>query len=234
MKFRCLMLAATAATALSCQVLGAGSSGGGQPLIGGTDFTPIGNASDRLKTSADVVSSVLPTGAATAANQSTEITALQIIDNIAHAENSALNNGVPLMGQLDDTATGAVTENNVGVLRMTSDRALNISIKGGQTYTRVTGNTTTTVRTGRGYLHGIIIADNRTGGQVTLYDNTAGSGTIIMQLEIGTPGGGILNPGSGSPGPNFVGPLGLNYTTGLTVVTSGSTTNDITILDSVN
>lgn len=66
----------------------------------------------------------LPTGAATAANQTTMITALQIIDNIPHSNNAAFSNGVPIMGQMDDTGTTAATENNVSAIRITAQRAM--------------------------------------------------------------------------------------------------------------
>lgn len=71
----------------------------------------------------------LPTGAATAANQTTEITSLQLIDDIPHSQNAALNKGVPTMGQLDDTATTAATEDNVSVVRITAQRALHTNLR---------------------------------------------------------------------------------------------------------
>lgn len=71
----------------------------------------------------------LPTGAATSANQSTIITALQLIDNIPHAANVAFSNGVPAMGQFDDSATGSVTEDNVAAIRITSSRGMHINLR---------------------------------------------------------------------------------------------------------
>lgn len=71
----------------------------------------------------------LPTDAASATNQATMITALQLIDNLPHAANVAFSNGVPIMGQLDDTATGAVTENNVGAVRITGARGLHVNLR---------------------------------------------------------------------------------------------------------
>lgn len=71
----------------------------------------------------------LPTGAATAANQSTEITSLQLIDNIVHTQNSALVSGVPIMGQLDDTSTTAAVEDDVAVARITAQRALHVNLR---------------------------------------------------------------------------------------------------------
>lgn len=97
------------------------------------------------------------------------------------------------------------------------------------TYSRTTGNTTTTAKSGSGTLHGVVIGNNTTGGVATIYDNTAGSGTIIIQLDIGTPSGGLLSS-SGQHGPVFLGPLGIEFATGLTIVTTGSSNNDITLV----
>lgn len=273
----------------------------------------------------------LPTGASTSANQTTEITSLQIIDDAMHSQNASLNKGVPVMGQLDDTSTTAATEDNVAVARITAQRAIHVNLRdnsgtekgtttnpsivagttatgaavsgnpvriGGKdgsgntrdiltdtsgntqvvgsvasaatdsgnpvkvgsiyhsstqtftdgqradlqsnqygqvtvnyrnTYSRTTGNTTTTAKSGSGTLHGVIVGANSTGGVGTIYDNTAGSGTIIMQLDFGSPSGGLLST-SGQPGPVFIGPLGLEFATGLTLVTTGSTSNDVTLV----
>lgn len=96
-------------------------------------------------------------------------------------------------------------------------------------YLRITGNATTVVSSGPGALAAILIGNNTTGGTITVYDNTAASGTVIMQLNIATPSGGLLST-SGQPSPVLIGPFGIEFLTGLTVVTSGSSNNDITIL----
>jgi hypothetical protein len=99
-------------------------------------------------------------------------------------------------------------------------------------YRHLTGNATTTIKTGSGRLHSISINNNTTGGTITVYDNTAGSGTTIMAITTGTPTGGLLSS-SGQPGPVLMGPLGINgltFNTGLTVVTAGSTSNDFTVI----
>lgn len=105
----------------------------------GADGTVIGNTSDKLNTAStqagtwnitNVTGTVsLPTGAATAANQSTEITSLQLLDDIPHSQNTALGKGVPLMGQLDDSSTTVATEENVAVARITAQRALHINFR---------------------------------------------------------------------------------------------------------
>jgi hypothetical protein len=96
-------------------------------------------------------------------------------------------------------------------------------------YRNVTGNTTVTVKSGTGRLHGIMINKNWTSGTCVIYDNTSGSGTVIATIDCGTPSGGLLSS-SGLPSPAFIGPLGLEFSTGLTVVTSGSTSNNLTFL----
>ena len=96
-------------------------------------------------------------------------------------------------------------------------------------YSNIVGNSTTTVKSGSGRLHGIMINKNWTGGTATIYDNTAGSGTKIATIDFGSPSGGLLST-TGLPTPTMIGPLGLEFSTGLTVVTSGSSSNNITIL----
>lgn len=73
---------------------------------------------------------------ATAANQATQITnegtiitSLQTLDNIPHANDVTLNNGVPIMGQLDDTSTGTVAEDHVSTVRITAARGLHINLR---------------------------------------------------------------------------------------------------------
>jgi hypothetical protein len=91
-------------------------------------------------------------------------------------------------------------------------------------YRNITGNATTTVKSGSGTLHGIMVNNNNTGGTVTIYDNTAGSGTKIATIALL---GGLLG-GTGST--VFLGTLGLEFTTGLTIVTAGSASNDVTAI----
>ncbi len=93
-------------------------------------------------------------------------------------------------------------------------------------YKNITGNSTTIIKSGNGVLRGISINDNTTGGTIKVYDNTAGSGTLIATFQVGTPSGGLLSS-SGQPGPNYV-TMTAEFTTGLTIVTSGSSDNNIT------
>jgi hypothetical protein len=91
------------------------------------------------------------------------------------------------------------------------------------------GNGTTTIKTGTGTIHGFVINNNSTGGVIYLYDSTTGSGTIATTGNAGTPSGGLLS-GSGNPGANFVGPLDIQVTNGITAVVSGSTQNSFTVI----
>ncbi len=81
-------------------------------------------------------------------------------------------------------------------------------------YTQISTSTTTVVSTGPCILYGINVTTAGTGSTVTLYDNTAASGTKLIDGAI-TTARGILNDL-----PNSIGVL---LTAGLTVVTTGAT-----------
>lgn len=87
------------------------------------------------------------------------------------------------------------------------------------TYQNITTATTTTVKSGAGFLHNLVINTPGALGVITLYDNTAGSGT-----KIGT----ITMPASLlSSGPE-VAIYNVKFTIGLTIVTA-TTAQDITV-----
>lgn len=89
---------------------------------------PVNIASDQI-VPVSVTSLPLPSGAATSANQTTEITSLQIIDDVPSAMNAAFNKGNTIMGQLDDTSTTVATEDNVAPVRITAQRSLHINLR---------------------------------------------------------------------------------------------------------
>lgn len=95
-------------------------------------------------------------------------------------------------------------------------------------YQNITGNGTTVVKSGPGLLRAIILNNNTTGGTMTVYDNTAASGTKIMTLQLGTPSGGLLST-SGFPSPCSLPALDVRFNTGLTVVMAGSSSNNVTV-----
>lgn len=84
----------------------------------------------------------------------------------------------------------------------------------GGSYVNITTSTTTTVKSGSGVLQDIIVGDPGTTWQAVLYDNTAGSGTIIATIKFGTSGVNL--------------PKNVAFSTGLTIVTSGTTAGNIT------
>lgn len=96
-------------------------------------------------------------------------------------------------------------------------------------YHNITGNSSVTVKSTSGVLMGILVNNNSTDGVVTIYDNTAASGTLFGTLQLGSPSGGLLSS-SGTPGPGGWTALNVTFTTGLTVVTTGSTSNNITVV----
>lgn len=67
--------------------------------------------------------------------------------------------------------------------------------------------TTTTVKTGAGVLHSIAITETAAGA-ITIYDNTAGSGTTIAVFKASIAEGSYM--------------LNIAFTTGLTIVTAGA------------
>lgn len=87
-----------------------------------------------------------------------------------------------------------------------------------QQYTpqNITTQTTTTVKSGQGLLHAIILNTPVASAVVTVYDNTAGSGTLICTITLP---GTLL-----SSGPITV-MINGKFSTGCTIVTSGATMN---------
>jgi len=80
-------------------------------------------------------------------------------------------------------------------------------------YTNITSATTTTVKSGRGTLKSIIV-NTTAAGTITIYDNTAGSGTKIGTLKASVVEG--------------VYEYNCRFLTGLTIVTGAA--SDITVI----
>lgn len=85
-------------------------------------------------------------------------------------------------------------------------------------YTRITTATTTTVKSGAGFLHAIVFGKHVATETLINYDNTAGSGTIIYKY---TEGAAILSD-------NQTLIVDAKFGTGLTVVTDQAT--DVTYI----
>lgn len=85
-------------------------------------------------------------------------------------------------------------------------------------WTNITTATTTTVKSGQGTLVRIVNNKKVASGVITIYDNTAGSGT-----KIGT----ITNPGTLLDNSETY-EYGVHFRTGLTIVTGAS--DDLTVV----
>ena len=77
---------------------------------------------------------------------------------------------------------------------------------------RISTATTTTVKSGSGHLHSIVLGATAA-GTITIYDNTAASGTIIGVLKASIVEGTYL--------------FDCQFTTGLTIVTAAA--SDLTV-----
>lgn len=87
------------------------------------------------------------------------------------------------------------------------------SAAGGYVYNHQSANGTTTIKSGSGTLHSVTVNNAGTTDTITLYDNTAGSGTVIAVI------------GSSSEA-TFM--YDIAFTTGLTAVIAGTTSPDVT------
>ena len=104
----------------------------------------------------------------------------------------------------------------VNCTKPNSDGTVNVSDS--RSYKNITTGATTTVKSGLGALHSIIVNTFVASATITVYDNTAASGTKIATITL----------------PSTItsdAPVTINYdigfATGLTIVTSGAT--DITV-----
>lgn len=86
---------------------------------------------------------------------------------------------------------------------------------GAYDFARISTNATTVVKSGYGTLRAITINTSGATATATVYNNTAGSGTIIAVIN------SAANPQT------LV--YDIAFTTGLTIVTAGTTPGDLTI-----
>jgi hypothetical protein len=94
-----------------------------------------------------------------------------------------------------------------------------ISETGRFSYTNITANATTTIKSGAGYLASILVGNHgSTGDVITLYDNTAASGTKI----------GTFTTLIGAA-PSVI-EINTGFTTGLTAVTATGVAFDLTFI----
>lgn len=93
----------------------------------------IDNATNRLLVTAEVTSTSLPTGAATLAEQQTQTTSLQLMDDVIVQDDSPFTPAttkVAMAGfEYDDTATDSVDEGDAGAARMSANRNQYVQIR---------------------------------------------------------------------------------------------------------
>lgn len=112
---------------------------------------------------------------------------------------------------LTNTQQSAVQLNQFGDLSITQRNK----------YRNIAGIGTTFIKSGSGTLQAITINNPNSGGIIVIYDSTTGSGTVIMTLTF--PKGGI------NSSPTCFSNLGAEFTQGVTAVSTGSYTNNITV-----
>lgn len=127
------------------------------------------------------------------------------------------------------TRASAYTSGTIEISWTTDSQILPNFANYPNTYSNRTGNGTFVVKSGFGTLQAIMINNDNTGGDLVVYDNTAGSGTVLFAAQLGSPSGGLLSS-SGLRGMASSGLLNCSFNTGLTVVLSGSNNNNITVL----
>lgn len=134
------------------------------------------------------------------------------IRNVGNVASGATDSGDPIkIGGKYNSSTPSFTNGQRGDLQIDQFGNTRVS-SGGSSFANVTTATTTTHKSGAGRLLSVCLGTNAGNGHtLTLYDNTAGSGTTITTIT--TSGGSV-------PG-NCMKP-DLYFSTGLTSVTTGT------------
>lgn len=181
-------------------LMGNGTTGSGsQRVTIASDNTPNSNA-------------FLVAGNKTNNNAAPAATQLGVIPGIANAAVQTWTEGDQILESMDLSGNQRTTLGTA--LSQAIDSILTYPF--GHTYAHISTATTTTVKSGAGVLHNISVnALGTVASSCTVYDNTAGSGTIIAVIN-------TLNL-SGS----FI--LDVSFATGLTIVTTGTVAPDITV-----
>lgn len=118
---------------------------------------------------------------------------------------------------LSNGTSSNVAKSTVGAALVNTGVGVTAVEEAGRTYSHISTSTTTTVKSGAGFLHTINVnALGTVASTVTIYDNTAGSGTVIAVLNTLTIGQGSYT-------------YDIAFSTGLTLVTTGTVAPDITV-----
>lgn len=126
---------------------------------------------------------VTVTGVSTLAEQQTQTTALQLIDDTVHAANAALGKVNAIGAQMDDAATAVATEGNVSALRVDTNRALHVQLRSGAAEVGTSGAPLRTDPTGTTTQPVSIAATVNVQDNASLVDNagfTDGTTRVVM------------------------------------------------------
>jgi len=219
-----------------------GASTSALQTTGNNSLSSIDSKITAVNTGAVVVSSsVLPTGASTAANQTTGNSSLSSIDGKTATlvsgrvpvDGSAVTQ--PISAASLPLPTGAATQatlssldakfSSLGQKTMTasvpvvlSSNHSDIFVKNqSSSFSNIAATGTTTVKSGAGIFRRLVI--NTKGGSsntFTIYDNTAGSGTVIATVDTVNSSGSLE--------------YGLAFSTGLTIVSASGTSANATVI----
>ena len=114
----------------------------------------------------------------------------------------------------DSTQNKYVTQGTTTAGEAIADDVLKVEMRG--YYTSITTAATTVLKSGPGWMQGCKIVGG-VAGNVTIYDNTAASGAVIVAAFLPSSGGGELDG------------LNASFTVGATVVTAGATNLTCTV-----
>lgn len=144
-------------------------------------------------------------------------------DMVRAASAAAGTSGTGLLGAgalgIYNTVQPSVTSGTYERLQLDSNANLRVaqmaSAAGGYSYSHISTNTTTVVKSGAGTLNAVVINNSGTSATATIFDSTTGSGSIIATIN--TSNQGALR-------------YQLAFSTGLTVVTAGTAAADVTVV----
>jgi hypothetical protein len=219
-----------------------GASTSALQTTGNNSLSSIDSKITAVNTGAVVVSSsVLPTGASTAANQTTGNSSLSSIDTKTPAlvtgrvpvDGSAVTQPIsaaslPLPAGAATQATlssidakfSALGQNTMSASTpvVLSSNHSDISVKNkSSSFSNITTTGTTTIKSGAGIFRRLVINTKGSASNTfTIYDNTAGSGTVIATIDTVNSTGSLE--------------YGLAFSTGLTIVSASGTSANATVI----
>lgn len=171
-------------------------------------------------------------GAGTAANglrtvtasDSPDVTALQIMDDWDETDRAKVNLIVGQAGVAGGAGASSALTQRVAIATDANAIVETASAdSGGANFLNiVAGQATTTVKSGAGRLYAIVLNSAATAtNTTTIYDNTAGSGTVIGRPAVTT---------ATVPTTLVFGSTGISFATGLTIVTATANGGDMTVV----